>query len=221
MSLSLLWITVREIMQNSAKNLLSEPATVNLLVVSERGDFESRYANILAGSRYEISQQVEHIQALSDVRYDQQQMMLVMDVYHCDCDQLQLLSHISEQALMPVAVFADTADDSAVEQSVEAGISALIIGGIEHTRMLSILKLAEARFKKAQAMKQEINELKTALADRKVIDRAKGLVMEQRRCSEDEAYSLMRTTAMNKNIKLATLAQQILTSSEATVSHSH
>lgn len=212
---------MREIMQNSPNQLLSEPETVNLLVVSERGDFESRYANILNGSRYYISQQVEQIQALSDVRYDQQQMMLVMDVYHCDCDQLKLLSLISEQALMPVAVFADTADDSAVEQSVEAGISALIIGGIEHTRMLSILKLAEARFKKAQRMKQEINELKMALADRKVIDRAKGLLMDQRRCSENEAYSMMRTTAMNKNIKLATLAQEILTSAEATVSHSH
>lgn len=212
---------MREIMQNSANQLLSEPETVNLLVVSERGDFESRYANILGGSRYHISQQVGQIQALSDVRYDQQQMMLVMDVYHCDCDQLQLLSHISEQALMPVAVFADTADDSAVEQSVEAGISALIIGGIEHTRILSILKLAEARFKKAQRMKQEIHELKMALADRKVIDRAKGLLMDQRRCSENEAYSMMRTTAMNKNIKLATLAQEILTSAEATVSHSH
>jgi response regulator NasT len=208
-------------MQNSVSQLLSESNVVSLLVVSERGDFESRYADILDGSRYHISQQVEHIQALSDVRYDQQQMMLVMDVYHCDCDQLQLLSHISEQALMPVAVFADTADDSAVEQSVEAGISALIIGGIEHTRMLSILKLAEARFQKAQRMKQEIHELKTALADRKVIDRAKGLVMDQRRCSENEAYAMMRTTAMNKNIKLATLAQEILTSAQATVSHSH
>lgn len=208
-------------MQNSVSQLLSETNVVSLLVVSERGDFESRYADILHGSRYHISQQVEHIQALSDVRYQQQQMMLVMDVYHCDCDQLQLLSHISEQALMPVAVFADTADDSAVEQSVEAGISALIIGGIEHTRMLSILKLAEARFKKAQQMKQEIHELKTALADRKVIDRAKGLVMDQRRCSENEAYAMMRTTAMNKNIKLATLAQEILTSAQATVSHSH
>lgn len=208
-------------MQNSVSQLLSEPNVVSLLVVSERGDFESRYADILHGSRYHISQQVEHIQALSDVRYDQQQMMLVMDVYHCDCDQLQLLSHISEQALMPVAVFTDTANDSAVEQSVEAGISALIIGGIEHTRMLSILKLAEARFKKAQQMKQEIHELKTALADRKVIDRAKGLVMDQRRCSENEAYAMMRTTAMNKNIKLATLAQEILTSAQATVSPSH
>lgn len=209
-------------MQNSAENLLFESDAVSLLVVSERGDFESRYASILAGSRYQISQQVGHIQALSDVRYDLQQMMLVMDVYHCDCDQLKLLSHISEQALMPVAVFADTADDSAVEQSVEAGISALIIGGIEHTRMLSILKLAEARFKKAQSMKQEINDLKKALADRKVIDRAKGMVMEQQRCSENEAYALMRTTAMNKNMKLATLAQQILTTSETTaVSYSH
>lgn len=208
-------------MQNSVSQILSEPNVVSLLVVSERGDFESRYADILHGSRYHISQQVEHIQALSDVRYDQQQMMLVMDVYHCDCDQLQLLSHISEQALMPVAVFADTANDSAVEQSVEAGISALIIGGIEHIRMLSILKLAEARFKKAQQMKQEIHELKTALADRKVIDRAKGLVMDQRRCSENEAYAMMRTTAMNKNIKLATLAQEILTSAQATVSPSH
>lgn len=212
---------MRKIMQNSVSQLLSEPNVVSLLVVSERGDFESRYADILDGSRYHISQQVAQIQALSDVRYDQQQMMLVMDVYHCDCDQLQLLSHISEQALMPVAVFADTADDSALELSVESGISALIVGGIEHTRMLSILKLAEARFKKARQMKQEIHDLKTALADRKVIDRAKGLVMDQRRCSENEAYAMMRTTAMNKNIKLATLAQQILTSAQATTNHSH
>jgi response regulator NasT len=66
------------------------------------------------------------------------------------------------------------------------------------------------RFKQNQSVQAELNNLRTTLADRKVIDRAKGMIMAQRACTEDEAYKLLRTTAMNQNIRLAALAQNII-----------
>lgn len=122
-------------------------------------------------------------------------------------DQLRV---INEQYPLPIVIFTKDDRDEMIEHAIKAGVSAYVVDGLAENRVVPIIRTAMARFEQNQSMQKELKELKTTLADRKVIDRAKGLIMKQRQCSEDEAYKLLRTTAMNQNIRLAALAQNII-----------
>jgi len=127
---------------------------------------------------------------------------------------LSQLKIIHQQFPMPIVIFTNDDSDEAIEHALEVGVSAYIVDGLSKKRILPIVRTACLRFKQHQKIQQELYELKTSLADRKVIDRAKGLIMQQRKCSEDEAYKLLRTAAMKQNLRLAVLAQNIINTAD-------
>lgn len=120
------------------------------------------------------------------------------------------LKLISEQYPLPIVIFTEADGSDAIEHAIGAGVSAYVVDGLSEQRLLPILRTALARFQQNQSMQKELAQLRTSLADRKTIDRAKGIIMEQRQCSEDQAYKLLRSRAMNQNIKLAALAKTII-----------
>jgi len=125
----------------------------------------------------------------------------------------QLISQlklISEQYPLPIVIFTDADGSDAIEQVISAGVSAYIVDGLSEQRLLPVLRTALARFELNQSMQKELTQLRTSLADRKTIDRAKGIIMDQRQCSEEQAYKLLRSRAMNQNIKLAVLAKTVI-----------
>ena len=91
-----------------------------------------------------------------------------------------------------------------------AGVSAYIVAGLQAARVKPVLDVALARFRQEQKLLDELCDAKQKLADRKVIDRAKGLLMARHKLSEEQAYQKLRSMAMNKNLKLAEIAQRIL-----------
>jgi response regulator NasT len=97
-----------------------------------------------------------------------------------------------------------------MEAAVAAGVSAYIVAGLQSDRIKPVLNVALARFKREQKLLDELSDTKSKLAERKVIERAKGLLMERQRFTEEQAYQKLRSMAMSKNLKLSEVAQRIL-----------
>ncbi|MDH5178524.1 MAG: ANTAR domain-containing protein [Gammaproteobacteria bacterium] len=127
-----------------------------------------------------------------------------------DEDILESIQSISLHIPKPVVMFADKSDSETLQRAVKAGVSACIVDGLSESRIKPIMDVAIARFREFQALKEELSRTKTDLADRKVIDKAKGIIMQQRDCTEDEAYKALRKLAMDRNEKLVNVARNVI-----------
>lgn len=110
----------------------------------------------------------------------------------------------------PIVCFTEDNDRKKMHAAIEAGVSAYVVAGLSAERVKTVLDVALARFQVEQRLRGELEETRLKLVERKVIERAKGLLMERHRCTEDEAYSKLRRLAMDKNLKLADVAQRML-----------
>jgi response regulator NasT len=113
-------------------------------------------------------------------------------------------------ARRPIVCFTDDNDKEKMHAAIEAGVSAYVVAGLSAERVKAVLDVAIARFEVDQKLRHELSETRLKLAERKVIERAKGLLMERHQCTEDDAYRKLRRLAMDKNLKLSELAQRIL-----------
>lgn len=183
---------------------------INTIVISEQPEVTSKLTTVLDKSHYKVIFEGSTLQQLLSLKWTVEPELIIAVMNSSDSQMLGKFKVINEQFPLPIVIFTHDDRDDAIEQAIEAGVSAYIVDGFREDRVQPILRTAIARFRQYQDMQKHIKELKTSLADRKVIDRAKGLVMEQRQCTEDEAYRLLRTSAMNQNMRLAQLAQNIL-----------
>jgi response regulator NasT len=101
-----------------------------------------------------------------------------------------------------------------IQASVDAGVSCYIVDGLKKERVRAILDMTISRFNAFSSLERELREAKSALAERKIIDRAKGILMRQKKLTEEEAYGLLRSAAMNNGRKLADVAQSVVTAAE-------
>ena len=124
--------------------------------------------------------------------------------------ELDQMFQISRCARRPVAVFVDQSDDETIAAAVEAGIGAYIVDGLRKERVGAILALAVSRFHAFNRLHEELERARQALEERKVVERAKGLLMKDRGIAEEQAYALLRKTAMNQNRRLADVAQSLI-----------
>lgn len=125
-------------------------------------------------------------------------------------DTLEHLAVLSSRNPRPVVVFAEDEADDPMRRAMAAGVSAYVVSGLQPQRLASVLRVAIARFEQDRALRTELAEARQQLTQRKVIDRAKGLLMKRQGLAEDEAYALLRKTAMDKGLKLAELAQRLV-----------
>ncbi|WP_331376257.1 ANTAR domain-containing response regulator [Sinorhizobium chiapasense] len=136
--------------------------------------------------------------------------VIVIDLENPNRDLLESMFQLSRSVKRPIAMFVDRSDSSMIEAAIDAGVSAYVVDGLRQERVKSILDMAISRFNAFSRMERELAEARSELADRKVIDRAKGILMKSRGISEEEAYKLLRTAAMNQNRKLAEIAQSLV-----------
>jgi len=114
----------------------------------------------------------------------------------------------------PVAMFVDQSDSASIQASVDAGVSAYIVDGLKKERIKHILDVCISRFNAFSRLRTELDRTKSALEERKAIDRAKGILMKAKGLSEEDAYALLRKAAMNEKKKIAEIAQSVITASE-------
>lgn len=140
--------------------------------------------------------------------------MVIIDLGNPSRDSLEQMFQISRQVPRPVAMFVDQSDASMIEAAVEAGVSAYIVDGLKKERIKPILDMSISRFRAFTKLKSELAQARSDLEERKVVDRAKAILMQRRSIGEPEAYALLRRTAMNENRRLADVAQSIITAAE-------
>lgn len=136
--------------------------------------------------------------------------VIVIDLENPNRDLLESMFQLSRSVKRPIAMFVDRSDSSTIEAAIDAGVSAYVVDGLRQERVKPILDMAIGRFNAFSRMERELAEARSELADRKVIDRAKGILMKSRGIGEEEAYKLLRTTAMNQNRKIAEIAQSLV-----------
>src|ERR1700720_4177495 len=140
--------------------------------------------------------------------------VILIDLENPSRDVLEQMFQVSRAVKRPVAMFVDQSDAASIQASVDAGVSAYIVDGLKKERIKPILDLCISRFNAFAKLQNELDRAKSALEDRKVIDRAKGILMKLKGLTEDEAYVLLRSTAMREKKKIGEIAQSILTASE-------
>jgi response regulator NasT len=140
--------------------------------------------------------------------------VILIDLENPSRDVLEQMFQVSRVVKRPVAMFVDQSDTASIQASVDAGVSAYIVDGLKKERIKPILDTCISRFNAFARLQNEVDIARSALEERKVIDRAKGVLMKAKSLTEEEAYARMRRTAMNENKKIAEIAQSILTAAE-------
>ena len=140
--------------------------------------------------------------------------VVIIDLDLPDRDTIEQLRVATREMPRPIVMFVDQSEESVMRAAIAAGVSAYIVDGLQPKRVKPILDVAVARFQAFEELRRELEVARTSLADRKLIDRAKGIIMAMRGLSEEEAYAMLRNKAMKEQKKLSEIARSIITAAE-------
>ncbi len=140
--------------------------------------------------------------------------VVLVDLTSPTRDMIEELTLATTPLDRPVAVFVDQSDDSLTKAAIEAGVSAYVVDDLRPERLRPVMSAAITRFNMFRRMRDELAETKRALEERKILDRAKGLLMKARGIDEDEAYALLRKTAMDRGKKISEVAASLVTAAD-------
>ncbi|PCJ29650.1 MAG: antitermination regulator [Gammaproteobacteria bacterium] len=186
------------------------PDTHNAIIISSNLKARNVLSQALSNSPYKIILEGSSLEKVLSEMTSVMPDIIVLALESTDLSVLKHLQIILQQFPLPIVIFSDDGRNDVIAKAIDLGVSAYVVDGLDERRVESILTTAIFRFKQYQKVQQQVDDLKVNLADRKIIDRAKGLIMSQKQCSEDEAYKLLRSSAMKQNVRLATLSQNII-----------
>ncbi|MBV1888890.1 MAG: ANTAR domain-containing protein [Proteobacteria bacterium] len=184
--------------------------TASVLLIDADSSRASLLKRTLCEYGYQVIGKLQNAQNLVQRVQEYSPDLLVLGVDRPDSVTLQNLSELHQQAPRPVVVFAEKDAPTMVHRAVKAGVSAYIVDDIQPHRFRLIIEIAIARFAEYQAIKNELQQTKTQLADQKLLERAKGLLMQKKAVSEPEAYQQLRKMAMDKGLTITVVAQNLV-----------
>lgn len=140
--------------------------------------------------------------------------VILIDLQNPSRDMLEQMFQVSRAVKRPIAMFVDQSDGQMIEAAIDAGVSAYIVDGLRKERVKPILEMTMSRFRAFDRLQRELEEAKSALEDRKTIDRAKGILMRRKGLTEEDAYAQLRRAAMMQNRKIADVAASVISAAE-------
>ena len=140
--------------------------------------------------------------------------VILIDLEDPSRDTIEQMFQVSREVKRPVAMFVDQTDSKTIEDAIEAGVASYVVDGLRKDRVKPILETTISRFRAFARLKAELEEAKTQLEERKVIDRAKMILMKMKGIEEEAAYGLLRRNAMNEKKRIVDIAQSIITAAE-------
>ncbi len=187
---------------------------LRVLVVDSNPKRVETVADALQSAGYQVVSLIGEIKDLYHQVQQEEPDVIIIDMESPSRDCLEYIQEISRDQPKPIVMFADQDDPETAKQAVRAGVSAYVVDGLQGHRVRPILETAVERFKQFQALRNELEKTKNTLAERKLVDRAKGIVMQQRGCNEQEAYHSLRKLAMKSNKRLVDIAEAMIAASE-------
>jgi len=187
------------------------PTSLSILIIDEN---RLRASVIEAGLReagYDNLTLIHDVSGIARRIADVEPDVIFIDLENPNRDMLENMFQLSRAVKRPIAMFVDRSDQAAIEAAVDAGVSAYVVDGLKRERVKPILDMAISRFNAFSRMTRELEEARSELENRKLIDRAKGILMTTRGMSEADAYALLRKTAMNQNRKISEIAESLIT----------
>ncbi|NRA42045.1 MAG: ANTAR domain-containing protein [Pseudomonadales bacterium] len=135
---------------------------------------------------------------------------LLIHVGYPDVDMLAMLAKLDQLSPLTVIMFSQEDSPQVIQQAVAAGVDAFIVDAAEASRLSAVTTIAMARFRDTQVLKQQLHSTQGKLEERKLLDKAKGLLMQQKGFSEDQAYKSLRKMSMDKGQPMVTVARNII-----------
>ncbi len=159
---------------------------------------------------YQVLARVEPAEDLMEVASCYSPDLLVIGLDQPDPSLLESLSYLNKVSPLPVVMFVEQTSENIVQQAIRSGVNAYIVADLQPQRVKTIIDVAVARFQEYQSLREELEQTKTRLEDRKLLDKAKGLLMEKQGISENQAYKKLRKLAMDKGESLPVVARQVI-----------
>jgi two-component system, response regulator / RNA-binding antiterminator len=171
-----------------------------------------RAALIQAGCEIveEVSSALMIPKKVAELRAD----VVIIDTESPSRDVLEQICVVTQDEPRPIVMVSEDTQPSAIKAAIKAGVSAYVVEDIDKHRLSAVLEIAQARFEMDQSLIQQIRQAESRLNERKVVERAKGLLMQLRSMTEPEAYHAMRKIAMDRNIRIIDVAQKLLSMNE-------
>ena len=181
-----------------------------VLLVNDTDKPVAELCQALTTHGYDVLPVVATSRALSEAVKQQKPDIVIVDTESPSRDTLEQLALMHASAPRPVVMFSHDADQQLIRAAVGAGVTTYVVDGLAPERLAPILSVALARFAEESKLRQKLASVEKELADRKLIDRAKGLLIDKRNMTEAQAYETLRTQAMNQGAKIADIARQII-----------
>lgn len=160
---------------------------------------------------HQIVAEVSDSRQLYDAVQRQSPDAIIIDTESPSRDTLEHLCLITESCPRPIVMFTQDAKRESIREAVRAGVTAYIVDGLAAERIAPIIETAVARFEAFQSVQTELAQTRSKLSERKLVERAKGILMKEKKISEEEAFSLLRKLAMDRSAPLGTVAEQVIT----------
>jgi len=183
---------------------------MRILVVDESDERAALLGEALTAAGHEViallSSPLELLRAVDALRPD----VIVIDTESPTRDVLEHVVIVSQSSPRPIVMFASDSGGEAIRDAVRAGVSAYVVDGLDSSRVNSIVEVACARFEEYQSLRIELAEANLKLSERKLVERAKGILMRARGLDEDGAYRALRRMAMDRNRRIGEVAQSVI-----------
>jgi len=183
---------------------------LKVLLVDEEPGRAAILERALLDAGYVLVSRLSSADRLAEHVAASQPDIVIVDIDSPDRDCLENMALLSRSNPKPVIMFSDEDNEDTIASAIKAGVSAYVADGMNPERVRPIVQVAVARFREYQALKNELQKTRDQLADRKLIDKAKGLLMKHRNFNEDEAYHAMRKLAMERNQRLVDTARNVI-----------
>jgi two-component system, response regulator / RNA-binding antiterminator len=186
-------------------------ADLTILVIDENAIRASIIEEGLAEAGHSHVTVIHEVQGVARLIETLEPDVIIIDIESPNRDMMEHMFQLTRSVSRPIAMFVDRSDTASIEAAVDAGVSAYIVDGLKKERVKPILDMAVSRFNAFSRLQRELAEARNALEERKIIERAKGILMKMRGLSEEEAFALLRQSAMNEKKKIADIAQSVVT----------
>jgi response regulator NasT len=183
---------------------------VRVLVVDESPERAELLREGLLRAGHEVTATLSSSLAMLKTIEELKPDVIVIDTDSPSRDVLEHLVFVSQHTPRPVVMFASDDAPETIRAATRAGVSAYVVDGLDGNRIKAIVEAAVARFEEYQALRTQLAEANLKLAERKLVERAKGLLMKSRGLDEDAAYAALRKMAMDRKLKLAEVAQRVV-----------